>query len=555
MTRGESKSRKISRREFVKGTAVGAGTLAGAGALASCAPAAAPAAGVPDKWDKEAGVVVVGSGTGLAGALAASVAGATVIVLEKLPTTGGSTGMSGGGVWIPNNSVMKAEGIEDSRENALTYLRLIAQGQADEEVIAAFADKGPEMIDFVAANSPIVWELFDLVGLTMWEYHPEWPGAVPYGRSLMPKAEDAPFFRGGPLIQGLLDGCEENGVEVLLETPAKRLVTRMLPDGTQEVLGVEAESGGRVLNIKANKGVILAAGGYAWNPEMQIHFLRGPARYTLASPGNTGDGILMAMAVGADLRNMNECWGSQFYKEPSEAVYSQGVPGTSSQRGKPGSIMVNRYGERFCNEAADYDSFWRSFLTWENWGELGYRNIPAYLIMDDACQKAYGVTGIPEDAAQYDWVKQGGSLKELAQALGIDPEGLEKAVAEFNEHASEGEDPQFHRGESLYDRQGLYCDPSIEGCAATLAPLETPPFYGAEVASGTIGTCGGARVNANAQVLAPFGQVIPRLYCAGNNSGVGGPGASYGGGGGTIGPGMAFAYIAGQHVVTLDPWA
>jgi len=562
--------RKLSRKDFVKGAAA----VAGAGALASCAPPATPAPGetaapaptcppagacapcvvpgVPEAWDKEADVVVVGSGCGLTGALAAAVAGDSVIVLEKMAAAGGSTGISGGGVWIPNNSVMKAEGIEDSGQNALTYLRLLAQGQADEELIVAFADKGPEMIDFVAANSSIVWEMFDLGGLRMWEYHPEWPGAVAYGRSLMAKGDAV--YRGGVLIEGLLAGCEANGVEVLLETPVKRLITRMLPDGLQEALGVVAESGGETMYIKASKGVILTAGGYEWNWDMKMRFLRGPTRYTIGAPGNTGDGILMAMAVGADLANMNEAWGSTCYKEPSEAVYAEKKMATGDDRGKPGSIMVNRHGERFCNEAADYDTTQRSFFAWENWGELGYRNLPAYGIMDHNCRTKYGIGGATADQPIPQWATQADTLTELAGALGIDPDGLEKTVSEFNENARLLKDPQSHRGESLFDTKGLYCDSSIEGAGATLAPLETPPFYAAEVAASDIGTCGGARVNSNAQVVSAFGQVIPRLYCAGNNSGVGAPGASYGGGGGTIGPGMTFAYIAGQEVVTLEPW-
>jgi len=575
MSEEKEAPKKLSRKDFVKGAAA----VAGVGALASCAPAATPAPGetaapaptcppaaecppcavpgVPETWDKEADVVVVGSGTGLTGALAAAAAGAKVIVLEKRDVAGGSTGICGGACWIPNNSVMKAKGIQDSRENALTYMRLIAQGQADDELIVAFVDKGPEMLDFVAANSPMVWGEFEWTSgrakSLCTEYHPDWPGSIdpPRCRGLAPY-EDGKQQRGAGFIRALLAGCEAEGVELLLETPAKRLIARMLPDGRQEVLGVVAESGGETINIKANKGVLLAAGGYEWNDEMKKRFLRGPARYALAAPGNEGDGILMAMAVGCDLANMNETWHMPFYVEPSEANYEAQIMSTPCARSLPGAILANRYGERFCNEASDYDSIWRSFLAWENWGDLRYRNLPAYSIMDEKYRTTYGIGGKAGDPVP-DWVKQANTLRELAAALGIDPDGLEKTVSEFNENAREGKDPQFHRGESIHDR-GFTGDAAIEGPGATLAPLETPPFYGAEVSTGDIGTCGGPRVNANAQVLTPFGSVIPRLYCSGNNSGVGGPGASYGGTGGTVGPGMTFAYIAGQDVVTLEPW-
>lgn len=542
----------IRRREVLKGAVVGVGVAALAGFDSKVANASKP----PAKWDKEADVVVVGSGTGLVGALAAGVAGNKVIVLEKMAVPGGSTGISAGGVWVPNNSCMRAADIPDSRENTLTYLRLIAQGQADEELITAFADNGPRMADFVAANSPIVWEI--LPGVMCSEYHPEWPGAVKRGRTIMPVTKDPVEWRGPILVRGLLDGCKRKGVEFQMETAAKRLIARMLSDGRLEVLGVIAERGGKMLNIKANKGVILAAGGYDWNFEMKRHFLRGPTPYATGVPSLTGDGILMAMAVGADLRNMNECWGHPVYKEEAEAKNQKKQPAPLTpqiERGKPGAIMVNRYGERFCNEASDYNSMWRSFFARENWGDLRYRNLPAYLIMDHKCRTKYSMAGRAADEPLPAWVKQANTLEELSRTLDIDAERFVKTVSEFNDRAQMGKDPLFHRGESFFDQKiFLIPDPTIEGSGATLAPLETPPFYGAEVAQGDLGTCGGPRVNTNAQVLDPFGQVIPRLYACGNNSGVGGPGAGYGAGGGTLGPAMTFAYLAGNHAVTLKAW-
>ncbi|HPG27692.1 MAG TPA: FAD-binding protein, partial [Myxococcota bacterium] len=134
------------------------------------------------------------------------------------------------------------------------------------------------------------------------------------------------------------------------------------------------------------------------------------------------------------------------------------------------------------------------------------------------------------------------SLDELARKLGIDPQGLARTVARWNAFAAQGEDPDFHRGESRYDRYGQ------DDKGITLAPLDQAPFYGAEIAPADIGTCGGARVNARAQVLDPFGRVLPGLYASGNNAGIGSPGSSYGGGGGTIGPAMTFSFIAGREL-------
>jgi succinate dehydrogenase/fumarate reductase flavoprotein subunit len=310
------------------------------------------------------------------------------------------------------------------------------------------------------------------------------------------------------------------------------------------VIGVEATREGRPFFVRARRAVHLAAGGFDWDFEMKRHFLRGPTIYTLGADGNTGDGIRMAMAAGADLRNMNEVWGHTVYKAEAEATreFRRG-PTLNAEIEKrfAGSIIVNRYGERFQDEAADYDSTWRSYFAWENWGETGYRNLPAFLIFDSKSRRERTIAGMDASNELPEWVFEAPSLDEIADHFDIDREGLARTVARFNAFARELRDPDFHRGESSYDRYGQP-DKRI-----TLAPLDTPPFFAAEVAAGDIGTCGGARVNRHAQVLDPFGEVIPGLYASGNNSGVGSPGSSYGGGGGTIGPALAFAFIAGRH--------
>jgi succinate dehydrogenase/fumarate reductase flavoprotein subunit len=217
------------------------------------------------------------------------------------------------------------------------------------------------------------------------------------------------------------------------------------------------------------------------------------------------------------------------------------------ERRNPGLIAVNRYGKRFCNEGSDYDSTWRSYLTWENWGDLGYRNLPAFHIFDQAYRDRFSLAGAAPGSELPDWVITAPTLAELADILGIDRDGLLAQVERFNHYASQGIDPDFHRGESAYDRQG---EPDI---SATLAPLETGPFYGAEIAPGDLGTCGGLRVNGKAQVIDVFGQPIKRLFASGNTAGVGSPGALYGGGGGTLGPALTFAFIAGKQLAASIP--
>ena len=283
----------VSRRLFLSG-AVGA-----AGAAVMGPIPAISAEGDGDAWDLEADAVVVGGGTGLVGAIAAARTGAeSVLVLEKRAGVGGNTAMSGGVAWLPNNHVMRAAGIADSRELALVYLRKLRLEQADEALLEAFVDQGPAMARFVEANTPVTWRVSTIMGKAA-DYHPEWEGAVPVGRSIEPTVEGAGMY-GLHLIAGLREGARDAGVEVLLNTPATRLLTRDLPDGNREVVGVLAEQRGKPIRIRARRGVLLAAGGFDWNFTMKRHFLRGMSPYPLGAPSNTGDGVRMEGANSPD---------------------------------------------------------------------------------------------------------------------------------------------------------------------------------------------------------------------------------------------------------------
>ena len=231
--------------------------------------------------------------------------------------------------------------------------------------------------------------------------------------------------------------------------------------------------------------------------------------------------------------------------QEAEDAQAKGIgPSLSAEVEKraAGSIVVNRYGERFCDEAGDYDSTWRSYFSWENYGELRQRNLPAFVIYDASTRRNSTIAGKRADEALPGWVVERPSLDGVASALGIDAEQLTAIVAAFNRNALEGKDPDFQRGQSAYARYGLD-DPS-----GVLGPVAEAPFFAAEIAVGDLGTCGGPRVDARAQVLDPFGAPIAGLYASGNNAGVGSPGASYGGGGGTIGPALTFAYVAGREI-------
>lgn len=535
----------LGRRSLLRGLG---GTAAAAPLLAGCE---APGGAKPH-WDRTVDVVVVGSGSGLCGALAAAAKGLKVLVLEKSEIVGGNTVVSGGVLWVPLNRIMGKAGLTDDRADALTYLQHLAAGQADQELLEAFVDTGADMIDFVEQATAIRWTVYGGTNQPVppSDYHPTWAGSRP-GRSLAaePPAAGKVAAGGARLIAALAEASEAKGVEILTSTPARRLIAEDGANG-REVIGVEAASAdGKVLRIRATRGVLVASGGYERNWDMKKHFLRGPSPYTLGSETNTGDGIHMGMALGADLRNMNELWGITVYKAEGErnGDVRAGISLSAQiERGHPGSLCVNRHGERFGNEGADYDTTWRSFHTFETFLETGYRNIPAFFIADQSCRETRSIGGARQDQKLPDWVAVADTLDELADKLGIDKAGLAATVARFNKFAAQGKDPDFHRGESPYDTHG-------GPVSAVLGPVAKPPFYGAEISPGDIGTCGGLRVNGRAQVIDVFGRPIGRLYASGNTAGVGGPGAFYGGFGGTLGPALTFAYIAARELTGLAP--
>jgi 3-oxosteroid 1-dehydrogenase len=275
-------------------------------------------------------------------------------------------------------------------------------------------------------------------------------------------------------------------------------------------------------------------------------FLRGPIFWSNAVTTNTGDGHLMGMAIGADLGNMNSVWGLPGYMPKTGSM--QGEADWQMYRGKPGSITVNKYGERFMNEASAYHPSIRSWYAWDS-GRDEYRNLPSYALFDAGYTAHYPMPGanykvgvVPE------WFKQADTLDELAQALGIDPAGLQQTIERFNANAKLGTDPDWRRGEADFDQVTAGDKSRTDLANPALAALETPPFYGAAIWPGTCGTNGGLRTDVDGQVLNVWGQPITGLYATGNTM-ASVMGASYPGGGATVGQGMTFAYTAAQHMI------
>ncbi len=545
--------RHLSRRSFLKGGVLAGAAVAGAN-LAACSASSSNGskeAGGAIAWDKEADFVLVGSGSGLAGAIAALHNGASVIVLEKGKTVGGSTILSAGAVWAPNSVYSQEHG--DSRENALKYLARLRGDQGDEKLSEAFVDNAQAMLDLLNEAAGVEWK-----GDTASDYHPEWEGGMKTGHTVIPvKGEDETMAQA--LIGKMADAIESMGGEILADTPALELIAEKSGEETR-VIGVKAGKTSSPINIKANKGVLLATGGYEWNEALKNNFLRGKVLYNQSVSTNTGDGLRMAMAIGADLANMNDSWNQVCWKADSEVANESGGTSlsTAATRQKPGSIIVNGYGKRFCNEASDYDTLGRMFYAFENWGDCSYANLPAWFVCDDDFVQKFGIGGSvvssgvmsKSGSVSAENIIIGESIAELAGKIGVDPDALSSTVARFNEYAEKGEDPDFHRGESYADCS-LMADstnPEIYGTpAATLRALTVPPFYAVEVSIATLGTCGGPKVNENAQVVDTNGNPIEGLYASGNCAGIGAPGCFYSGPGGTIGPGLTFAMIAGNH--------
>jgi 3-oxosteroid 1-dehydrogenase len=249
------------------------------------------------------------------------------------------------------------------------------------------------------------------------------------------------------------------------------------------------------------------------------------------------------MAHGADLANMGEAWWVPVIQISGDTI--DGHPRSRSvrlERTRPRSIIVNRAGKRFLNEAGDYNSIAGPFHHLDP--RFGYLNDPAWIVFDSLHLKKYGFLGVEPDGPAPDWFNKSADLAELGAKTGIDSEGLARTLTSWNEHVETERDPDFDRSASTYD--GYWVDNSAPTPALqTLGPIDTAPYYAVPVAIGAMGTKGGPRTDADGRVLHVDGTVIEGLYAAGNAM-AGVTGKAYGGAGGTLGPAMVFGYRAGR---------
>lgn len=536
---------------------------------------------LPERWDLEVDVAVLGSGaSATTAAILAADSGVEVALLERAEFVGGTTAISGGVLWLPNNHHMAEAGIEDSREDALAYLNSLSLGMMDGELVETLIDTGPEMLRYMEENTPVSLHVFE--GYP--DYHPENPGGKPEGgrsldndlfpfEELGPWAErinhqpDAVFFpatmleidtkriddvppdvmedrrardmrsTGQALAGSLIKGCLDREIPVHTATRARELIL----DENDAVVGVRAERDGAAYFVKARKAVVIATGGFEWNEELVRAFLRGPMTAPTSTPENEGDGLLMAMGAGAALGNMSEAWWIPGIHVPGDEMRGRTFARLIlAERTWPRSIIVNRKGRRFMNEAANYNAVGHAFHTFDP-NSFEFINLPAWLIVDSQYQPPIARHQVGPDAP--DWIRRADTLAELAAQIEVDADGLEETVARFNEGVARGEDPEFERGVSAYDSYNG--DRWEKAPFTTLGPIDTPPYYAAQIESGALGTKGGPKTNTKAQVLRATGGVIPGLYAVGNAM-AGATAMVYGGAGGTLGPGMTFGYIAGK---------
>jgi succinate dehydrogenase/fumarate reductase flavoprotein subunit len=309
---------------------------------------------------------------------------------------------------------------------------------------------------------------------------------------------------------------------------------------------VETPDGPRAVRAGA---IVLATGGFEYDAELVRDFLRGPVTRPIGAPTNTGDGLRMAMRVGAQLGNMREGWWSPIVSFPGQrADGGENALLASRERALPGSVMVNGDGRRFTNEAANYNAFGGAFHQLDA-SRFEYPNLPSYMIFDQSVVDRFGLFGGPPGGAMPDWVTRAGTLSELAGELGLPADQVAETVKHFNDNARAGTDPDFGRGHSAFDRfPGGRTTLDASSPFSTLGPVETPPFYAVEVQSSLLGTKGGPRTDREGRVLDVDGDVIPGLYAAGNVM-ASPAGMVYGGAGATLAVAGVWGMLAGRAAV------
>jgi 3-oxosteroid 1-dehydrogenase len=540
---------------------------------------------ITQKWDYDADVIVIGSGAAAhSAAITARSHGAEVIIVEKASLYGGTTLRSGGGFWIPNNRFQREKGIEDKKEDATRYMARYSFPQLynpddsrlglpenEYSLITTYYDTAWRMVDYL-------WDIGALKSIQEinWtgkpqvdymEHLPENKGIR--GRVLYSVGADGKMAYGGELIRQLKKWVDDHQVPLILN----HRITKIIRNKDGEVVGVEAETKDKqTVRFRAKKAVIFGSGGFTHNPDLMLHFQRGPHFGGCAVPSNTGDFVFMAGAIGAQLGNMASAFRAEIVLEqalsdPSGSHNVFYIMGDSI-------LEVNRYGLRIMDEKRNYNDRAMVHFIWDPL-RAEWTNMLTFLIYDKRTATLWqGFPPLPVQDIPAPYVISSSTLEELAKSIDerlakllsktggfqLDSrfrDNLKQTVARFNEFARMGIDADFKRGEFDYDREWTTFPPTIPGAQwpppdsknYTMYPLSNEgPYYAIILGAGTLDTNGGPIINPKAQVLNTEGKLIPGLYGAGNC--IASPTANaYWGAGSTIGPALTYGYIAGLNAV------
>ncbi|MGV0606436.1 FAD-binding protein [Mycolicibacterium sp. XJ1904] len=560
-----------------------------------------------NEFDHTVDVLVVGSGGGgMTAALAADAFGLDTLLVEKSAHFGGSTALSGGGIWVPGAPSQRKAGYVPDPDGVVEYLRLITGGLVSDARLRQYVDSAPEMMEFLEKRSP--W--FEFVWKPGYaDYYPEVPGGSAQGSTINVPAIDlrklgdeeqhllqplalapkgiwfAPkdlrlfyqvrqnwrgkavlvkliwrMFRarvfgdrmaaiGQSLAARMRLALKQHNVPLWLNSPMSELVTDL--DGA--VIGAVVERDGRQQRIRARHGVILAAGGFDHDMEWRRQHLPLLEKdWSFGNPASMGDAIRAGEKVGGSTDLLDEAWWFPAICWPDGRLQFM-----LNERMMPSQFVVNGEGKRFINEAAPYMDFAHAMIEGQN---SGVTHIPCWLITDIRSFHRYVVAGhlpipkIPFAPVPTGWkvpkawlesgvVHEGSSFEELAGKIGVPPQQLRQTAERFNELARNGHDDDFNRGDSAYDN--YYGDPTLPN--PNLHPLGKPPYYAFQIILGDLGTSGGLRTDEYARVLRADDRAIEGLYAVGNTSAAV-MGRSYAGAGATIGPAMTFGYVAAKHI-------
>ena len=552
--------------------------------------------------DFEVDVLVVGSGAaGLVAALTVKAAGLTPLIIEKSVFFGGSTARSGGGAWIPNAPTLTRQGQVDDPDHIVQYMINLTDGRVDRDRIVKYVESAPKMMSFLEAQSDLLANgFFWIPGYP--DYHPEL-GGHPLGRGLWARPIDRRLlgdeqkylhpgvrrmqlplgawitsedlhdllairwgglktkkvlfkmaYRSGrarvlgerigvsgqALVTRLRLTTRAKGIELWRETPMEELLT----DDSGRVTGVRATREGKSIVINARHGVVLASGGFDHNLKMRGEYQPGIDQdWSLGSATNEGDGIWEGERLGAATDMMDDAWWMPTMPSSSDGT----LVGLVAERQYPGQFIVNADGRRFVNESTPYVDFGHAQLAGH---ATGVSHIPAWMIIDSRSWKRNIIAGhIPGTGIPKNWLENGvihtsPTIEGLADSVGLPRENLRATFDRFNSFARAGKDEDFGRGDSVYDN--YYGDHSLPN--PNLFEVTQPPFFALAITPGDLGTKGGLLTDVNGRVVRPDGSVIEGLYASGNvSSSVMGP--QYAGPGATLGPTMAFAWVAGEHIV------